>query len=823
MSCPKPAELIQHAQGLLSDIESEPLDRHMLGCKSCLDVYVEAGKNPLIPAIPGYHIVKEVGRGRFGVVYKAWRTKDEPAMVALKILSDPGDMEISRFEREIAVLQRIQSPGIVRCVDSGSHGELFYLVMDFVKGKHLDAYVKEEAKTLEDKLRVFQKVCLAVAEAHEQGVIHRDIKPKNILVDDQGDPHVLDFGICMVEQADWSGWISSTITHAGDIVGTLKYMSPEQAWGGGIAGNVNARSDVWSLGVILYEIVTNGGYPYPDGKYRDRPKHEALLEQIRKDLPEQPNLEHLPRGHDLETLLERCLAWEPEFRLNSVDMLADDIGKYVEEEPIQTRPLWMLHRLRRLAVGAAAQSRWMFTMCFVAMLGVAVWGITFLFNVRWFTSADHPTVVGSVIDPAVVAQPREHVVVGGVYDESLPAVVEWAQNNGFSGVTEDLRTWRAVHAHLMDRLRVAKPRVVTFDYYFSSSRDEDDRLAEAINALEASGTPVVLASLEYDDQGTPDISDGLRAQVGQRLRHGSIAARQMVSRPGEFLLAIERPGHGWVPTLPVSTFAAALQPEGIPVLGWDMSTQVLEIGYEVSENRFLRPRDQVNVGRAFHQKLAGVGVRRDDMVLVSVFELERPEFWESRTHRYEDLLAASDQELERLVSGRVLILGDLRKEGLGLSADRHDVKYGMQILKDVPGCYLVADAIAGLFSGWQARPARMLQPVTLISMLILATAGCLVPIPLARHRWMDGRLPRRLLWILLGSTSFASLAVMFVSVSYPAVHLGMAGFSFFTPMMGSFWVEFARNRHRVLDDRRKAITDLEKISSGTATLGLKPG
>ena len=823
MTCPKTAELVQHAQGLLNEADGSRLDEHLLSCKKCLDAYVEAGRNPLIPSIPRYHIVKEVGRGRFGVVYKAWRTEGDPALVALKILSDPGDMEVSRFDREIAVMRRIQSPGVVRCIDSGTHGELLYLVMDFVRGKHLDAYLKEDTTTLTERLHVFRRVCEAVADAHRHGVVHRDIKPKNILVDGDGNPHVLDFGICMVEQADWSGWIASTITQAGDIVGTLKYMSPEQAWGGGISGHVDVRSDVWSLGVILYEIVTDGGYPYPEGKYRDRPKHEALLEQIRKDLPEQPDLEHLPRGHDLETLLERCLAWEPEYRLGSVDALAEDVAHYIREEPVQTRPLWLLHRMRRLAVGLAAQSRWMFSMGFVALLGVAVWVITFLFNVRWFTSAEHEAVAGSEINPQLAESPRDYVVIGGVFDDTVPAVVDWAKANGVPGVTEDLRTWRGVHAHLMRRLRNADARVVTFDYYFTTSREEDDELARAIRSLEARGTPVVLASLDYDEFGTPDISEEVRKKVGRRLRHGSIAARQMVSRPGEFLLAFERPGKGWVPTLPLSTFAAALQPEGVPVLSWDPAARILEIGYEVSENRFLRPRDHIEVGRAFHQKLAGVGVRRDDQVLVSVFELELPEFWEARTHRYESLLRCSTDELTRLVSGRVLILGDLRQEGLDLSADRHDVKYGMRVRRGVPGCYLVADAVAGLFSGRQARPARMLQPMTLISMLMLATAGCLVPIPLARHRLLDGGWPRRVLWVLLGSASMTSLGVMFMSVSYPTVHLGMAGFSFFTPMMGSFWVEFARNRHRVLDDRRKAITDLEKISSGTVTLGLKPG
>ena len=172
------------------------------------------------------------------MVYKAWWLRGKPRIVALKVLTSAGGMEKSRFDREIAVLRRIDSPWIVKCLDSGTIGEATYFIMDFVEGVHLDEYLRSCGGDLEGKLAVFQLVCRAVADAHAAGVAHRDLKPRNILVDAEGQPHILDFGICAVDPADWSSWARDTITQPGDIIGTLRYMSPEQAWGG-VAGPIN--------------------------------------------------------------------------------------------------------------------------------------------------------------------------------------------------------------------------------------------------------------------------------------------------------------------------------------------------------------------------------------------------------------------------------------------------------------------------------------------------------------------------------------------------------------------------------------------------------
>jgi len=370
--CPSTKDLSAYARDELDTSAAPDYDRHLAQCSDCRDRYIDSlGRLLLVPNVPNCRVVKEIGRGRFGVVYKAWWLTETPRLVALKVLSSVGEMEQRRFEREIAVLRHLDAPGVVRFLDAGGAGDSDYFIMDYVEGVHFDEYVRDESKSRDDKLAVFERVCRIVALAHEHGVVHRDLKPRNIIVDEHDQPHVLDFGICSVDSLDKSSWALGTLTHAGDVIGTLRYMSPEQAWGG-VTGPIDERSDVWSLGVMLYELVTDGGYPYPLEPTGDRSAHESLLERIRKEMPRLPRLSTLPRGRDLETLLERCLCWEPQERVMSVSTLGDDIAAYRQGRRISTRPLSIPRRARRMAVGAATRSRWMFAATFVAVVAVSL-------------------------------------------------------------------------------------------------------------------------------------------------------------------------------------------------------------------------------------------------------------------------------------------------------------------------------------------------------------------------------------------------------------------------------------------------------------------
>ena len=816
--CPDGEMLAQMAQ-LGADVpDGQWLERHLSNCPSCLAHFLDACQPSPVPKIPDVRVVSEIGRGRFGVVYKAWWLKHVPQIVALKILSGASAMEINRFDREIAVLRKIDSPHIVKCLDAGVTGESHYLVMDYILGAHLDEYLKDQTESLSEKLAVFERVCNAVADAHARGVVHRDLKPGNILVNDRGEPHILDFGICSVDHDCGTSWDKMTITRHGDVIGTLKYMSPEQAWGG-VAGAVDERSDLWSLGIILYEIATDGGYPYSLKGTPEKPPHEALLESIRRDLPQLPKLDHLPRGKQLETLIERCLTWEPANRISSARALADDVKRYLAEKQIETRPLGMFSRLRRLAVGAAARSRWSFAAVFVAIVGITLWMSTFLFSVSWRVTASPFAGTGaSAAIGTTMGATDERIVIVGLSDATVPAMIEYAAQQGLAGVTASAPTWRGVHAHMHDRLLAARPKAVVWDYYFRSPRSADESFAESILALENAGIPVVIAAMAYDREGKPDLSPTLCNKLGRRLRHGAIVARDMVKCPGEFIIAIQPKPGVVVPSLALSTLAAVLHPDTRLDLDWPSRDEPIHLLYELEPGAYLRKRDLIHPTTSFEAGRRQPYVRPTDLLASLTVDLSEPAYWEARLVSYESLLTGTREEIETHVRGKIVLFGDMRKSRFGFRADRYPVRYGTKVVDDVPGSYLQADAIAGLLDGRYWRAAFPLAPATFLTMLVLASIGCLLPIRLAAMKALGAAAGRRLAWSAIGLMAVVSFAVMIGTGHVLTVHAGMAGFALAVPMIGSLWVELARNRHRVLERNRRAIEGFGLDSDGTMTV-----
>ena len=817
-SCPDVGKLSRYAVDSLDSGDTIIVDRHLSECRSCLDRLVELGRRSIAPDVPGCRVIKEIGRGRFGVVYKAWSLTGEPRIVALKILSQSGDMEKSRFDREIRVLKKLDSPGIVKCIESGTTRDLTYYTMEYVEGVHLDEYFESPLFDLKAKLTVFHRVCRAVADAHDMGVVHRDLKPKNILIDEKGQPHILDFGVCALESDDWSSSARGTLTHLGDVIGTLKYMSPEQAWAGA-AGAVDERSDIWALGVMLYGLVTNGGYPYSLRSTPDKPVHEALLERIRKELPQIPKLDSLPHGRDLQVLLQRCLAWEPDRRLASAATLADDLERYCHDRRIKTKPQWFPYRLKRIAVGAAARSRWTFSILFISAAITLVWALALLFDVGWLGSGHEYQGRTSPSNAATaLMSSHDEIVVAGVYDDTTDAVVAFASSNEFEGVTFDVRSWRAVHGYFMKRLVDARPRVLIWDYYFKTPRPADAQFVAGVNELERAGIPVVLAALTYTKDGEPNISPNITDALGTRLRHGVIVARNMIDRPGEFITAVRQKSGSLVPSLALTTLAAALHPETRLDIHWASRSAPIQLLYEIGDGAYRRERDSIATTKAFVAGRPEIAIRVGDLLGCNTFELDHPDRWESRTLRYDTLLTCEPGELRVYVEGKILLVGDLRMPRWGQTHDRHRVKYGNSIVQNVPGVYLQADAIAGLLGGRYVELAFPLSPGEFGMMLAAAIVGCLVPFKLTQMPGLHRPIRRRAIGLLLAGAAAAAFLALMLSRNYVVVHAGMFGVALFVPMMGSLWVEFTRNRHRITDSKHNPL-DLQTLTTvGTLTL-----
>ena len=291
--------------------------------------------------IEGYEILGELGRGGMGVVYEAVQQSTK-RRVALKVLLEgPYASATSkrRFEREVELAANLQHPNIVTILESGITRGRYYFAMQFVRGKRLDDYIAASHLTVPQKLRLFARICRAVNYAHQRGVIHRDLKPANIFVDEQGEPHILDFGLAKVTDVDEDS-DHTMISISGQIMGTLPYMSPEQT--AGSSRDIDTRTDIYSLGIILYEMLT-GQYPYPVvGKMVD------VLQNIAKAEPARPSTIIRRINNEVETIVLKALAKEKERRYQSAEGLAADVERYLNGEAIEAKRDSATYVLRKL-------------------------------------------------------------------------------------------------------------------------------------------------------------------------------------------------------------------------------------------------------------------------------------------------------------------------------------------------------------------------------------------------------------------------------------------------------------------------------------------
>ncbi len=313
--------------------------------------------SPQLPTktLPNYSLIRELHRGGQGIVYLALQESTD-RQVALKVFHHgtiEGTAELARFEREVEVLSRLKHPNVVTIHDCGRSDDEVYLVMDYVAGRPLDTHMAQEKPTFREALGLFAKICDGVSAAHLRGVIHRDLKPSNIRIDEVGEPRILDFGLAKLEQNAPGASFADAMTMTGQFVGSLPWASPEQAEGR--SNDLDVRTDVYSLGVIFYQLLT-GKFPYPvGGRMDDVVRHIATTD------PAHPSTIDRTIGNDVGTILLKCLAKEPVRRYQSAGDLARDIRRYLAGEPIEAKRDSMTYVLRRYltrykfaATGAAA-------------------------------------------------------------------------------------------------------------------------------------------------------------------------------------------------------------------------------------------------------------------------------------------------------------------------------------------------------------------------------------------------------------------------------------------------------------------------------------
>ena len=316
--------------------------------------------------IEGYEIVEEMPRGGQAAVYKAIHTATK-TNVAIKVLL-PTMLASARaryyFEREAELIASLDHPNIVSIRDSGIIHRQYYFVMQYIEGLPLEKYVRSEKLSFRETVVLFSKICTAIMYAHQQGIIHRDLKFANILVDNRGEPHILDFGLAKAVGLSEQAPDNAVATMTGQLAGTLSTMSPEQA--AGRPDLIDVRTDVYSLGVMLYHMLT-GQYPY-----EVTGSTLQVLQNIQKAEPIRPRQIIRKFDSDVEAILLTTLEKEPAKRYQSTAELKSDIEHWLDGLPIRVKSISTMYLLRKII------SRHRYTSMVAALLLLIIIGFAYV-------------------------------------------------------------------------------------------------------------------------------------------------------------------------------------------------------------------------------------------------------------------------------------------------------------------------------------------------------------------------------------------------------------------------------------------------------------
>jgi len=309
-----------------------------------------------VPAVPGYEIVAELGRGGMGVVYQARQTKLN-RLVALKMILHAGHAstsELVRFLAEGEAVAQLQHPNIVQIYEIGQQTGLPYFSLEYVEGGTLAGRLQDGPLPPREAARLTETLARAMAYAHGRGLIHRDLKPSNVLLAADGTPKITDFGLAKrlasPDPASPGRQPGENLTATGAVLGTPSYMAPEQASG---KKDLTPLCDVYALGALLYEMIT-GRPPFQAPTSLD-----TMLQVMTAD-PVPPSRLQPGLSRDLETICLKCLQKEPHKRYASAEALADDLARFREDRPIVARPVsrlergWRWCRRNPLVAGLAA-------------------------------------------------------------------------------------------------------------------------------------------------------------------------------------------------------------------------------------------------------------------------------------------------------------------------------------------------------------------------------------------------------------------------------------------------------------------------------------
>jgi TolB-like protein/predicted Ser/Thr protein kinase len=318
----------------------------------------------LLGELGDYELLEEIGRGGQGVVFRA-RQKSLNRIVALKVIGLgqwATKAHLKRFRLEAEAAASLDHPCIVPIYEVGERDGQCYFSMKFVEGGQLDEVAKHTPNSIRQSVELIAKVARTVQYAHEHGILHRDIKPGNILVDAKGEPHLTDFGLARLVESE------STVTRTLEVLGTPSYMAPEQAAGNNPAtAGLTSATDVYGLGAVLYQLLTSHP-PFAGGTTYETIK--LLLETE----PRPPRLWNPTVDRDLSTICLKCLEKDPQRRYSSALALAEDLERWLRHEPIQARRTGVFGRGKKwLQRNPTAAGMVVLSLALIVAVGVIVW------------------------------------------------------------------------------------------------------------------------------------------------------------------------------------------------------------------------------------------------------------------------------------------------------------------------------------------------------------------------------------------------------------------------------------------------------------------
>ncbi|MFL6598177.1 MAG: protein kinase domain-containing protein [Chthoniobacterales bacterium] len=463
-----------------------------------------------------YELLEQIGRGGQGVVFRA-RQKSLNRTVALKVINLgqwASRAHLRRFRLEAEAAAKLEHPGIVPIHEVGERDGSCYFSMKFVEGGQLDEVVRREPMPIRRAVEFIAKVARIVHYAHEHGILHRDIKPGNILLDAKGEPHLTDFGLARLVESE------SSVTHTLDVLGTPSYMAPEQAIGNNAA--VSSVTDVYGLGAVLYQLLT-GQPPFAGGTTYE------TIKLVLDTEPRQPRVLNPKIDRDLSTICLKCLEKDPKRRYSSALALAEDLDRWLKHEPIRARRTGVFTRgkkwVRRnpsIAVMAAM------LLALAVPLGVTTWKSEFV---------RQPVTTGIAVLPFEnLGDEKEHgAFVDGVQDDILTKLAKIADLKVISRTSVmEYRGKRNVR-QIGDALRVSH-------VLEGSARRSGDRIHVNAQLIDTRSDTHVWAE-EYD-RGLNDLF-AIQAEIAKKVAqhlHAKLSASEKASveeRPTQDLVAYD--------------------------------------------------------------------------------------------------------------------------------------------------------------------------------------------------------------------------------------------------------------------------------------------